>query len=153
VHIEDYVVRIANATPVQLVVINHELLVGFIDQGLAALEAEELEPFELAINKAKNALQQLIEGLDYETEIAQELYDLYLYAGEQLNKAFFGRDAEPARVVRQMFELLLEGWRTIEDTPDDRAQEPEIQVYAGLTYEKDGLSEYVDQDESRGFKA
>ena len=153
----DYILRIAQATPVQLVIINHELLLAFITEAITAFEEGETELFFQNINKSKDALSQLIEGLDFENPIAQELYDLYLYAGERLNKALFGKDTDAAKEISEMFQNLLEGWQAIEDTPDDRLTEASgqegPQVYAGLTYHKDGLSEYIPQDENRGFKA
>ena len=154
---EDYILRIAQATPVQLVIINHELLVAFINEAVSALEKSETELFAQYINKAKDSLAQLMEGLDFNNPIAQELFDLYLYAGERLNKALFGRDTEAAQEVKDIFSDLLEGWQAIEDTPDDRVssntEQDSPQVYAGLTYHKNGLSEYIPEDENRGFKA
>ena len=158
---EDYTLRISQATPVQLVIINHELLVAFAEEALKAYEMGELEDFFLNINKAKDALTQLIEGLDFENPIAQDLYELYLYAGDRLNKALFGKNTDAIKEVIEMFITLLEGWQAIEDTPDERILE-ELnqqaqagpQVYAGLTYGKDGeLTEYIPEDEGRGFKA
>ena len=158
-NIEDYTLRIAQATPVQLVIINHELLVAFVDEALTAFKNSETELFYQYINKSKDALAQLIDGLDFDEPIAHELFDLYLYAGERLNKALFGKNIEAAQEIKLMFTDLLEGWQAIEDTPDDRLanmpeQEGPQQVYAGLTYHKDGqLSEYIPEDENRGFKA
>lgn len=156
-NIEEYTQRISEATPVQLVIINHELLLVFIAEAKTAYKKDDLESFYTHINKSKDALTQLIEGLDFDNPIAQDLYDLYLYAGEKLNKALFGKDIPAAEEVEEMFTNLLEGWQAIEDTPDDRIAEvseaPPQQVFAGLTYGKDGLDEYIPEDESRGFKA
>lgn len=156
--IEDYTLRIAQATPVQLVIINHELLTAFITEALLALENDDTELFYQGINKSKDALTQLVNGLDFENPIAQELYNLYLYASERLNKALFGKDAQAAEEVKSMFEELLEAWQAIEDTPDERLTKNPLtagpQVYAGLTYGKDGeLSEYIPGEEGRGYKA
>jgi len=159
---EDYVLRIASATPVQLVVINHELIVAFLAEALDTADNPDEAPlFAYNIDKAKNGLLQLIEGLDFEVEIAHELYNLYLYANERLTKAFFERDLEISKAIlveiQEMFQTLLEGWQSIVDTPDDRILEEVVpdghQVFAGLTYGRDGLSEYVKEDDSRGFKA
>jgi len=154
---EDYILRIAQATPVQLVIITNELMVAFITEALDALKDSNIELFDHNINKAKDALMQLIDGLDFENPIAQELYELYLYANERLNKAFFARDADSAQEILEMFQNLLEGWVAIENTPDDRIAETLAeeapQVFAGLTYGRDGLSEYIPEDEGRGFKA
>lgn len=154
---EDYTLRIAQATPVQLVIINHELLVDFVTGALTAFESGELELFYQYLNKSKDALTQLIEGLDFEHEIAHELYNLYLYAGERLNKALFSKDKGAALEVKEMFLELLEGWQAIEDTPDERIAETPAQdgpqVYAGLTYGREGLTEYIPEDGDAGFKA
>jgi flagellar biosynthetic protein FliS len=151
---EDYILRITRATPVQLVIINHELLIAFIDEALEAFNADS-ENFKLNINKAKNALTQLIEGLDFKNAIAQDLFTLYIYAGEMLNKAHFSLNFDAAVEVKEMFENLLDGWQQIEHTPDDRImpQTNSPEVFAGLTYQKDGLTEYIPEDEDRGYKA
>ena len=154
---EDYTLRIVQATPVQLVIISHELLIDFLNVAITAFDEGDTDLFFKNINKSKDALTQLIDGLDYSNEVAQSLYSLYQYAGERLNKALFGKDVEAAKEILEMFCTLLQGWQAIEDTPDDRLSEaPENespQVYAGLTYHKDGLAEYIPQDEGRGFKA
>jgi len=156
---DEYILRISQATPVQLVIINHELLINFLTGALESFEKGEQENFYKGINKTKDALTQLIEGLDFENPIAHDLYNLYQYAGERLNKALFADDTEAAKEVLEMFGELLEGWQAIEDTPDDRL-EPSTelnqtpQVFAGLTYGRDGgLEEYIPEDEGRGFKA
>lgn len=154
---EDYTLRIARATPVQLVIINHELLLDFVTQAIGAYENGELELFYRHINKSKDALAQLMEGLDFGQPIAHELHNLYIYAGERLNKALFNKEAAAAEEIAEMFKELLEGWQAIEDTADDRIAEAPGQdgprVYAGLTYGKDGLDEYIPEDEGKGFKA
>lgn len=157
-NIEDYTLRIAQATPVQLVIINHELLISFLTEAISALRKNDTESFYQQINKSKGALTELMEGLNFEYEVAHNLYDIYIYAGERLNKALFGKDIQAAEEIKEIFEDLLEAWEAIKDTPDDRiAQAPENekaqQVYAGLTYGRDGLDEYIPEDENRGFKA
>jgi flagellar biosynthetic protein FliS len=152
---DDYVLRIAAATPVQLVIINHEIMMAYITDALEALDKGDTPAFDKSVNGAKNSLESLINGLNFETEIAHELYDLYLYAGERLNRVCFSADKDAAQDVLAMFGNLLEGWRFIEDTPDTRVDENVSvpKVYAGLTYHRDGLAEYVVEDENRGFKA
>ncbi|MCL1987962.1 MAG: flagellar protein FliS [Firmicutes bacterium] len=156
---EDYTLRIANATPVQLVVINYELLLAFVDEALTAHSVNDKAEYYKKIGKTKEAITQLIEGLDLDNEVAQNLYQLYQYAWERLNKALFTGDfvgsANAVIEVQQMFATLLEGWQQIENTPDDRIAEHQAdsKVYAGLTYGKDGLNEYIPQDGNEGFKA
>ena len=161
---EDYTLRISQATPLQLVTISHQLLLDFLDTALKALDEGDEESFFKGINKAKSALTQLLDGLDLTQSMAQDLCNLYFYASERLNKALFAKDRDAALEVQEMFTELLEAWVAIEDTPDERllALETENQqdqagapqqVFAGLTYGQDGLSEYIPEDENRGFKA
>jgi flagellin-specific chaperone FliS len=150
---DDYILRVSSATPVQLVVISHELLVAFLSDALANRGAPPV--FAENVGKARDALEQLINGLDFTVTLAQELYDLYLYAGGRLGRAFFAYDADAAAEVLAMFETLLAGWKAIEDAPDTRAAEQARggpQVYAGLTYERGGLSEIV-VDDGEGYRA
>ena len=149
---EEYNRRIAVARPVQLVIITHELLLEFLEIGIEGFEEGDMEKFYFGVNKAKSALAELMDGIDHDNEIGKGLYELYLYAGERLNKAYFAKLKEVAEEIKEMFEVLLEGWRGIEDTPDNRAMGP--QVVAGLTYGRGGeLSEYVEGDEGGGFRA
>ena len=142
-------------------------MVNFLTVAIESFEADaqDLNQFFNHIGKAKDALMQLVSGLDFENEIAQGLYDIYLYAGECLNKALFSKDVDAAKELKGLFTELLEGWQAIEGTPDDRIIETPLpedishpqdgaHIYAGLTYGKDGeLSEYIPESEDRGFKA
>ena len=150
VHTEDYLLRISQSTPAQLVIINYEIIIDFLNE---ALKAEDTAAFAIFTDKARHGLSQLIQGLDLKITIAQDLYQLYEYAYQLLTAAFFGYDRAAAEETRSMMNLLLTGWR--EAAAQDSDAVPMLdgvpQVYAGLTYQKDGLSEYIDQDNNRGY--
>jgi flagellin-specific chaperone FliS len=164
---ESYTLRIsqAQAATGQLVVITFELAAEFIRQAMAAHEqkGENGEGGESAddayrahLDKAKLAVMQLIKGLDFTSPLAQEFYDIYQYVYKLLTDAFFKLDTRPAAEALELMQTLLIGWREaakVEAASQPVMAESSPQVYAGLTYARDGLAEYVVQDESRGFKA
>lgn len=143
---EAYSPRIAAANPAQLVVINFELLLEYIAAG--------------EYGKAKDALDSLIRGLNFEIELAHDFYGIYKYVYELLTAAQFSREPEKAAAsaneAREHLEALLEGWRDAEKQvaalPPVVGEAPK--QYAGLTYGRDGTAdEYIDDDSRKGYMA
>lgn len=141
-----YSARIAAANPAQLVVINFELILAFIDSG----------QFE----KAKNGLEQLVRALNFEIPLAHDFYGVYKYINERLTAAQFSSDENTvnatAAEARELLQTLLTGWQDVEkqvaDLPAVAGESPA--VYSGLTYGRDGTAdEYVDDTDKKGYMA
>ena len=145
---EDYVARISAANPVMLVVITYELILDFIAEA-ASSEGEEAQAH---INRAREAVMQLMVALNFEYEMSQDLFDMYLYVNKLLNAATYGDGTleEAASIIRS----LKESFEAIEKSQKDLSpvMENAQPIYAGLTYKDGKLSEFVDED-GRGFKA
>lgn len=155
---EAYTLRIARATPAELVVINYELITAFLREALEALDSDEngvnQASFERGVQKAQDGLTQLIRGLRLDISIAQDLYRIYHYLYKRLTDAYFQRDRSPVEEALSLINLLLDGWREAAKQETYAAPAQEIpEVFAGLTYQRGGLSEYIVEDEGRGFKA
>ncbi|MCL2604891.1 MAG: flagellar protein FliS [Defluviitaleaceae bacterium] len=142
----EYRLRIANANPAQLVVINFEMVIVFLDDG--------------QIEKAKDALEQLVRSLNFEISLAHDFYEIYKYINELLITAQFSKDevivTQSVSEVRELMGTLLDGWRNVEkqvaDLPPVAGESPKI--YAGLTYSRDGqVDEYVDEGNNKGYMA
>jgi flagellin-specific chaperone FliS len=148
-----YTLRISRADTAGLVVIALELAADFI--GDALTRHSDRDEYCEYLDKAKNAVLQLIRGLNFEVSMAQDFFDIYRYLYKLLVDAFFNGRKEPAAEALSLIETLLAGWR--EAASIEAAAAPAIaessKVFAGLTYERGGLSEYVERDESKGFKA
>jgi flagellin-specific chaperone FliS len=141
-----YALRISKANPAQLVVINFEMIVAFLDGG--------------QIDKAKEGLDQLIRALNFEIPLAHDFYEIYKYIYELLITAQLSTDASKANQAadeaRELMNTLLEGWKDAEkqvaDLPPVTGEPP--MVYAGLTYSRDGTAdEYIDDGDKKGFMA
>jgi hypothetical protein len=143
---DSFSMRIANANPAQMVVINFELVIAFIDDG--------------QIEKAKNGLEQLVRSLNFEIPLAHDFYDIYRYINELLVRAQLSQDKNTAdnaaEEARELLETLLVGWQDVEkqvaDLPPVAGESPK--VYSGLTYSNDGKAdEYIDDDNKKGYMA
>jgi len=152
--IEDYVARIANATPLQLVIITYELIIKYIDDAVDCIDNDKM--FEFNLNKARAFLDDLRNSLDMSFELSRNLMALYNYVGQQISYYTFNKKSEHIEEAKKIISDLLVSWKTIQDKEEDKTplMENTQQLYAGLTYDKRGkLSEYVDTDARRGFKA
>jgi|GEM_PF-716438 len=153
-----YMLRISQASPVGLVVINFELVLEFLNE--AVENASNKEIYQAAIVKAKDGLEQLIQSLDFGVPISQDFYDIYNYAYKLLSDVQFAQDIEAACVavkeVVELMETLLVGWRDAEEKFGTEAvpAEETPKVYTGLTYGRDGnANEYIDENKDRGYMA
>jgi len=143
-----YALRIAQANPAQLVVINFELILAFLD--------------EHNIERAKNALEQLIRALNFEVPLAHDFYEVYKYVNSLLVIAQVSQDEAKAKQAvaesRELLETLLTGWKDAQRQVDELNLPPVAgespAVYSGLTYSKDGQAdEYIDDSDKKGFMA
>jgi hypothetical protein len=141
-----FTARIQNANPAQLVVINFELILAFLDEG--------------KIDKARNGLEQLIRSLNFEISLAHDFYDIYRHVNGLLVSAQFSPDGETAAKAvaeaRELLETLLVGWQDAEkqvaELPPVAGNAPK--VYSGLTYGRDGEpDEYIDDSNKKGYMA
>ena len=156
---EAYILRISQANPTQLVVINFELILEF----LAATEGTfGTDEFLTYIQKAKNGLEQLTDALDLSVSFSHDFYEIYKYTYKRLSDISFTRDENAAKEViaeaKELMQMLLEGWRAAAESDAATADAPIAseapKVYTGLTYGKGGQAEeYIEQDSGRGYMA
>jgi flagellin-specific chaperone FliS len=147
--------KILNATPLELTIINHELLLDRINQAMEA--SPKSEALTTALKKSRDALAVLYETLDMRIELSEDLESLYLFINSLLIKSDFIRDdtekTQTLSHAKQIIEELLSAWRALHQNPS--LQKPAPQIITGLTYDKHGnLTEYhaQDYDPHSGYK-
>ncbi|MCL2351387.1 MAG: flagellar protein FliS [Firmicutes bacterium] len=149
----DYVARVASATPAQLVLINYELLFGFLKDAEAV--DPESEGWPDAVQRVKGAVRVLIDGLNFKYDIARDLYGIYLYVNRLLNEARAQRRKDglrdAGRILRPLYESFAEAERT--QSGAEPVMENAQKIYAGLTYSNGRLDEYVEEGAGRGYRA
>ena len=153
-----YMLRISQAGPVQMVVINFELVLEFLNLAQSSIQ-ENNTAFRENIQKAKNGLEQLISSLDFDIALSHDFHEIYSYIYKHLSDIHFTRDNEKATAVLHemidLVEILLAGWR---DASDKNPVEPTTngdapKVYSGLTYGRDGQAQEYMEDEGKGYMA
>lgn len=139
--------RIEKANPLELTIINHEIILIYIDAG-------EYE-------NARAALAELHAALNMDVEFSRDLGNLYLYINKCLIHGAMKRD-KPARdslldECRKIITNLMDAWKQLAAMGNTASANPanaSQRIFAGLTYGRDGqLVEYEDFDPDKGYKA
>ena len=147
---EDYAKKIAMASPLQLVVINFELVLDFLDDAKTDIEFDNDAEFQKNIKKAHDFLKELIYSLNMDYEISADLYDIYIYINKLFVSGIYRKDTEAIDQVCRILTVLLEGFKMIEENDSiDRMSK----IFAGLTYNSKGeLAEYIDIQNENDYK-
>lgn len=148
---KDYVPKITTATPLQLVNITFELIQYHIDYAQQQ-EVTSLE-FTQAIDKSKQFLDSLIISLDMEYPLSSELLPVYLMASQSLINAKLTLNKSHLTDATNILTPIAEAFIDISEDDDSEATMDTSKIYAGLTYGKGGLNEYIDDENGRNFEA
>lgn len=153
---ESYVARVSSATPIQLIVINYEIALEYINAGINSLNEKDYIEFKNNISKAVKSVEQLMSSLKMEYEISGQIMPLYIYINECLNKSLSSKDIELIKISKNILEELLTSWSEIakNDLSEKKVLNTSQKLYAGLTYSSDGqLNEFIDEDNSKQYRA
>lgn len=131
--------HVAGATDTQLVCITYELF----------LEAIR----EKNIKKAKEILGVLAENLNFEVELAHNLFNLYIYIQNILINHY--KQDNKLQEAYELIEIIYKGYVQIAKESEGvaNAMVNAQTVYAGMTYGKGYLNEVMVESANRGFKA
>ena len=103
----------------QLLLMLYEAAIKNVKKATAAIEQKKIADKGMAIGKAHDIINELMNTLDFDTGggIARDLERLYAFMTEQLIKANMASSSEPSAAkealgtVQKLLETLLEGWR------------------------------------------
>lgn len=152
---EDYVARISTASRLQLVIINFEIIIDYINESKNYIGTKSKE-FDFNITKARQFLMQLICNLNMEYNLSYDLKNIYNFIDYELAKYLFNEKVEIANDCINILSEILNSFKYIEKNEKDKSpiMKTPTKIFAGLTYDKNGkLDEFVNTDINRGFKA
>lgn len=151
---QQFTFKITQANKTQLVVILYEMLLAYLEEAESAHAEGDKEGFRQGIKRAKCCLHELMSSLHFEYEISVNLMKLYGYADRRLTRADVKNSAEELAHVKAIIGKLHDAYETISAQDDSAPLMANTQtVYAGLTYDKNRLTENLtDQGSSRGFR-
>lgn len=101
----------------QLLLMLYEAAIQNLKKATLALEKKDIAGKGVAIGKAHDIVNELLNTLDFEVggDIARDLERLYIFMIEQLIKANFENNKDPLIHVQKIMENLLSAWREAVD--------------------------------------
>ena len=97
----------------QIVLMLYEGAIQNVKKATLALDKKDVPSKGIAIGKAHDIINELLNTLDLELggKVAQDLERLYNFMIEQLLKANLENSKEALQSVQKLLETLLDGWR------------------------------------------
>lgn len=147
---QQFTLRITQANSTQLVVILYEMLLCYLDEGE---QAPDRAAFREAVRKARACLNELMQSLHMEYEVASNLLQLYLYCLRRLANGEVRGDVEALGQVRAVIQKLHDAYEQVAGlNPAGPVMENPQTIYVGLTYGRNTLTENMaDQGPNRGL--
>lgn len=104
---------ITTANRGELVLMLYEGAIKNVKKATLAIDKKDIGTKGMAIGKAHDILNELLNTLDFEVggNVARDLERLYNFMIEQLLKANLQNSKETLQSVQKILETLLEGWR------------------------------------------
>lgn len=153
--ISEFTRRISQSNKSGLTLITYEILFAFLNEAEESYEKGEHEIFKQSVQKASACLNRLMDTLDFQYEIAKELFPIYRFCRDELVMAVIKNEIQGLRSSEKILKNLYEAF--LETSKEDHSQAQMLnseKVVAGMTYQKNNLTEnYVIGEESRGFLA
>lgn len=150
---QEFTLRISRANKTQLVVILYDMVLVYLEDSLEAFERSDYKEYKWNIERAKDCIDELLNSLHMEYEIAGILRGLYFFYKRELTTAAVQNKKEMVLPVMQMIRELKASYEQVSagDTSAPIMENAQT-VYAGLTYGKDSLNVNLsDQGTNRGF--
>lgn len=151
--INDFGVKISQASRSGLIVIMYELGIKYIDDGVKELNKGNVEEYRKNVKRAKSVVNELASVLNMKYEVSYELRRLYVFMISVFVRADIRKETQELLRVREMLVQLKDAFTAVcdSDSSGPMMQNTE-QVYAGLTYSKSSLNENVYSNINRGYK-
>ena len=139
---------IAGATDAQLVCITYELFLDCIQEAIKC----QGEARRKKVDEAREVLVTLSENLNFEVELAHNLFKLYIYIQDLLINHY--KEDSKLEEAYKLIEIIYNGYSQIakENINQGQAIQNAQTVYAGMTYGKGYLNEVTVESPNRGYR-
>ena len=150
---QEFVRRIAESNRSELIVVLYDMADCYMELADTARKEKKWEEFKRQVELAENVVARLIEDLNFEYEIAGELYRLYRYCQVELAKEKAIRTGDGLEHARMVMRNLYPGICGMAKADDSEPMMQNTQkIVSGMTYNKTNLTDtFQDPEQSRGF--
>ncbi len=140
--IQEYTLKITNASPTGIIVILYDLAIEYIDCAKNCFAENDHDGARVQCTNAGRVLGDLIASLDFSYGISFQLYRIYEYISRVVSMAVLKNDAKGLdEAVKLLSELKGSFAKIAENDENGPAMSNAQTVYAGLTYGKGTLNE------------
>ena len=150
---QQFTLRITQANPTHLVVILYEMVICYLEDMEEAVRLQDAVMYHESARRCRGCLNELLLSLNLDYEPASQLQQLYFFCIRCLANAERKMADEPLSDVKRVILPLHDAYRQIEDqNPKGPVMNNSQTVYAGLTYDRNSLTENMaDQGANRGM--
>jgi len=150
---QEFAARVAGASRSELIVIMYDVILEDIKEARELSDSDKVE-FKHLLQHAARFVNELMSSLNFEYKLSYELWPLYEYVSECLNRAAFSGKTEPLDEAEIVLPSLREAFAKVaaEDKSGPIMANTQ-QIAAGLTYGKSSLNEVMLDNDNRGFLA
>ncbi len=150
---KEFTRKITQANPTELIVILYDISLVYVNDAIGFMEQGKMEDAKIQANFAKKCIEEMINNLHFEYDLATVLHRIYLSMKKSLRDGILDRKTEYLISVRDNLISLRSAYAQI--APQDKST-PVMghtqSVVAGLTYGRHSLNESLaEEGTSRGF--
>ncbi len=151
---KEYKERIIAANRSELIVVMYEMAFSYMEDMYESFDKGDWDEAKESISNAEAIIRRLIEDLDFNYDLAKQLYPLYEFVLRRLALARIKKSKEPVKEAETILKNLYKGMAEMasKDTSPSLMQNRE-DTYLGLTYGKSALNEISTGVSKRGFFA
>ncbi len=153
--IQEYTLKITNASPVGIIVILYDLAIEYIGNAKDCFANGDHEGAKVQCTNACRVIGDLISSLDFTYEISFPLFRIYEFVSKEVSMSVIKNDPAALDTAVRLLSSMKESFEKLaeEDTAGPAMSNAQS-VYAGLTYGKGTLNESTSYgQDNRGFKA
>ena len=137
-----YKLRITQAGIAELTLIMLEMEMQWLDEAVAAFDAEDVEGFMDCAGKAQSTQVELMNVLNVKNSVALDTYSVFAYINKMIIESKIKRQPQDLGRCRDMLAKFHKSFQAIAGTDNGGPViEHSEKVYAGLTYGVHGLVE------------
>lgn len=150
--IQEYTLKITNASPTGIIVILYDLAIEYIGEAKKCFNAGDHEGAKVQCTNAGRVLGDLISSLDFSYGISFPLFRIYEYVSKEVSMAVIKNDGKSLGECTRLLLSLKDSFEQVakQDTTGPAMNNAET-VYAGLTYGRGTLNESTTVSSNRGY--
>ena len=142
--------KVMNASDSELVVMLLEGMMNRFDDGITAVIYGEPEKLQIAVDKVRAILAELLATLWGNSEVAISTRQIYMYLNKLVTDSGNRGIKEPLEEAKQVLKPLLDAWQQVARNPQPMtAYTRGPSIVAGMTYGKGTLNESVLNSDER----